>query len=124
MYVPNNCNLSSKRIDQSNLQHRSHIQLNTDQKVRDSIIIFGLIHRKVEYFSTATPAQLADTTTYLLTQQTSRAGFDEDGSFAPSVKNAIINELEKGCSIVLGYQYPPPWTEIIMNDGPGKHGQK
>jgi hypothetical protein len=61
-------------------------------------------HLTINFQEVATPAQLADTTTYLLTQHTSRAGFYEDGSFAPSVTKAITNELEKARSIVLGSQ--------------------
>ena len=59
-------------------------------------------HLTINFQEFTTTEQLADPTTYLLTQDVNRAGFYSDGSYAPSITKAMTIELEKAGSIDLG----------------------
>ena len=52
-------------------------------------------HLNSKFQEVASPEQVDDTSTFLITQPVERAGFYEDGSMAASVTHAVTEELEK-----------------------------
>ena len=55
----------------------------------------GLEPFKLKFQEVASPEQVGDTASFLITQPVERVGFYEDGSMAASVTHAVTEELEK-----------------------------
>ena len=59
-------------------------------------------HLNSKFQEVASPEQMGDTASFLITQPVERVGFYEDGSMAASVTHAVTEELEKRRIVCLG----------------------